>query len=548
MRRTKSLTLIALATAGVTAAAALPAFGATTNGPSTTTAPYVLPVAGGVDIQSLLTVGDAGSADNGYEMVGIPDGLGAYREGDGLVVLMNHELRADGPPRSGVVQNAQGIVREHGQKGAFVSRLVIDPLTGRVTAGSDLIQPGVEYWDYPAGTYAAAPVAPAGAVPRTHGPQFSRFCSGSLTAPGQLFNAASKKGFKGGIYFANEESGDEGRAFGVTKSGDTYQLPRLGLFSWENTLAAANTSDTTVVMGNEDGEKNASEVWVYTGTKQRSGNSVDKAGLTNGRNHVLKVPGLTKALGTNTDTEFRATYPKGTAAPFELQDVEWNQNGVAQNAEAKNEDGLGLTRVEDGAFNPANKNEYFFVTTEGGDTTAATTGSRDGGGLWKLTFADVEQPQLGGTLELLLDGTEEWGTGESRLNKPDNMTIDSAGNLLIQEDPGTNDHLARIVSYRIADGARGVVARFDHDLFGYTTGSPSPSGNARAVLTTDEESSGIIQVADGSYLFDSQVHTTKGLPAGPGEDTVEEYVERGQLMRMTVEDFSTVYTVGLPAA
>ena len=29
-------------------------------------------------ITSLLTVSDAGSASNGYEMVGIPDGLGAH--------------------------------------------------------------------------------------------------------------------------------------------------------------------------------------------------------------------------------------------------------------------------------------------------------------------------------------------------------------------------------------------------------------------------------------------------------------------------------------
>ena len=41
------------------------------------------------------------------------------------------------------------------------------------------------------------------------------------------------------------------------------------------------------------------------------------------------------------------------------------------------------------------------------------------------------------------------------------MTIDTHGNLLIQEDPGNVNHLARIVAYRISDGALGVVARFD---------------------------------------------------------------------------------------
>jgi hypothetical protein len=120
------------------------------------------------------------------------------------------------------------------------------------------------------------------------------------------------------------------------------------------------------------------------------------------------------------------------------------------------------------------------------------------------------------------------------------MVIDRAGNLLLQEDPGGNDHLARVLAYRLADGARGVVATFDPALFGVTNPAGA-SSDARAVLTTDEESSGIVQLEDGSFLFDAQVHTRKGLPAGSGPGTVEEYVERGQLLRMQVSDFSLVY-------
>ena len=108
---------------------------------------------------------------------------------------------------------------------------------------------------------------------------------------------------------------------------------------------------------------------------------------------------------------------------------------------------------------------------------------RDGGGLWRLRFANIENPSLGGTLQLLLDGTEEIAAGEPKLNKPDNMAIDAHGNLLIQEDPGSNNHLARIVAYRISDGALGVVGRFDAALFG--------AGSA-TLLTIDEESGGIV--------------------------------------------------------
>ncbi len=485
------------------------------------------PVAAGVDITSLFTVAD-GAADNGFRMVGIPDGLGSYTQDGKQVVLMNQEI-----------SGTSGIVRAHGQKGAFVSKLTLDA-SGRVLAGEDFIT-SVSYYRYADGTYGATPDAGTSAA-------LARFCSGALTAPGQLLvgpgkdgngegngRGNGKYGYAGQLYFANEENGSEGRAFGVTLDGQAYQLPALGLFSWENTLAAANDTRTTLVMGDDDGAADASFLRIYAGTKTRDGSPVERAGLTNGVLSVLKVEGVAK------DSTFRTTHGKGKAVPFSLATINPYQTGAAQKTQAVNAGGLGFTRIEDGSFNPNNKNEYYFLTTEGGDKTPATTGSRDGGGLWRLTYTDVEKPALGGTLELLLDGSEGWGTGQARLNKPDNMTIDRAGNLLIQEDPGGNDHVARVLAYRIADGARGVVATFDPALFGAT--NPAGSGSdARAVLTTDEESSGIIELEDGSFLFDAQVHTKKGLPAGTGPGTVEEYVERGQLLRLTVADFGAVYT------
>jgi hypothetical protein len=67
---------------------------------------------------------------------------------------------------------------------------------------------------------------------------FARFCSGRLSTPGQFCVAHANRGYGGQIYFANEENGDEGRNFGVLPDGAAQQLPRLGLFSWENTLPA----------------------------------------------------------------------------------------------------------------------------------------------------------------------------------------------------------------------------------------------------------------------------------------------------------------------
>jgi hypothetical protein len=156
-----------------------------------------------------------------------------------------------------------------------------------------------------------------------------------------------------------------------------------------------------------------------------------------------------------------------------------------------------------------------------------------------LRFADVDRPELGGTLELLLDGSESIG-----FNKPDNMTIDRKGNLLIQEDPGNNVHLSRIVAYRIDDGALGVVAQFDPARFSRDAAIANPP----EFLTLDEESSGIVtthqQFGSGTFLFDAQVHTTKNLPPGTGPGTVQEFVENGQLLLLRVKHWRDVYGSG----
>lgn len=485
----------------VTATPAAAAPPPTMTGPSSATPPYVLPVAPGVTITSLLTVDDDGSASNGYEMVGIPDGLGAYRTGRTVTVLMNHELNA-----------TEGIVRRHGQQGAFVSELQINTKTDEVVAGQDLIDPGVRYWDYLTSSYAPTPNGAGtqadGDVFPAYDARFGRFCSGSLTDEGQLFNPRTRNGYRGQLYFANEEVGDEGRNFAVTTDGQATQLPRLGLFSWENTLAAPNRSNTTLVLGNEDTA--TGQLWAYVGTKQRAGGPVDQAGLTNGRSTVIDL--LDETIST--DAQFRTSVGTGNPARFDLSEIDWDQSGKDQNAEAA-VGGLTLNRIEDGAFDPRRPNDFYFVTTSGGNGP--------GGGLWLARWDSIEDPAKGGTLTLLLDGSEG-------LVSPDNLDIDRSGNILIQEDPGNNPHVARIMAYRIEDGALATLATFDPELF--TSGKPG-------FITQDEESSGILDVSHvyrepGTFLFDAQVHA-------PTVNNVAEYVQRGQLLQMHIANWKAIY-------
>ena len=485
-------------------AAAGTALAATGTGPSTTTDPYVLPASDAVDTTSLLTVKtptDDGAATNGYEMVGIPDGLGATLGSgdDDFTLFVNHELTA-----------SAGAVRAHGATGSFVSKWAIDSDTLEMKEGADLIQ-SARYWNYAAHEY-STDAAAAGQDAR-----FSRFCSAFLSLPGQLYNDKTGNGYDGQIYFANEENGDGGREFGVTTGGLAQQLPRLGLFSWENSLVGLNKGDTTYVQGQEDGA--SGQLHVYVGHKQDSGNAFSRAGLTNGRQFVVDLHNE----AVSTDAQFRSAYRKGQQVPFDLgsdEEVNWDQpSGSVQNTEAAAK-GLSLNRIEDGAFDPSHPEDFYFVTTEGG---RGATGARDGGGLWRLSYRNPDKPRNGGTLTLLLDGSEE-----PLLNKPDNLGFDRQGHLLIQEDPGNNPHLARIVAYEVKSGRLAVLARFDPALF--TPGAPG-------FITQDEESSGIIDASSflgpRTFLFDAQVHR-----AHPEPDKVE----MGQLLTLHVDSWDEVFS------
>lgn len=114
------------------------------KGPSSSQTPYVIPTGPGVAV-SILTVGDSvNNKPDGtpYRLVGVPDGLGAFDNGDGtFTLLVNHELR-----------ETAGAVRAHGAKGAFVSKWVIEKGTLRVVHGEDLIQ-YVSTWNPSAGAY-----------------------------------------------------------------------------------------------------------------------------------------------------------------------------------------------------------------------------------------------------------------------------------------------------------------------------------------------------------------------------------------------------------
>ncbi len=457
------------------------------TGPSTTTDPFLIASEPNVRFTSIVTSGDALPDDGVFG--GIPDGLGAFDNGDGTFTLLaNHEFGS-----------TAGLTRDHGGTGAYVDKLVIDKSTLEVVGADDLIKT-VMLWDIGSSSYVQSTV------------NFQRFCSGDLPTESALFNSATGLGSQSHIYFTGEENSPSasspigGRATATivdgSGAGTTYELARMGNMGFENVVANPFEQNKTVVGLTDD--ETGGEIYIYVGSKQSTGTEVDKAGLTNGLLYGVAVAGITdegSAAGVNGSFTLKAVGPSGgdVSALDGLTIENWSEaNGVT-----------GFLRPEDFSWDPQHPDTAYFVTTN-----SFTGHSR----LYQLHFTDIGNPTAGGTITMVADSAD---VGAHMF---DNITVNN-GHVIIQEDPGGNDYVARVWDYNIATDALNEVATFNPDQF--APGAPH-------FITNDEESSGVIDVTGllgdsdtRAYLLDTQIHAATGNPAT---------VEHGQLLVMYVDD------------
>jgi Ca2+-binding RTX toxin-like protein len=457
-----------------------------TTGPSTSTDPYLLSLEPNVRLTSIVTSGDSLPSDGVFG--GIPDGIGAFDNGDGTItVLVNHELGS-----------SAGVVRDHGGTGAYIDRLVIDKATLGVVSADDLIKT-VMLWDTASNSYVQSTV------------NFQRFCSGDLPAQTALYNSANGLGSQSHIYFTGEETSPSisspigGRPTATivdgNGSGTTYELARLGNMAYENIVANPYEQNKTVVALSDD--ETGGEIYIYVGDKQSTGTEIDKAGLTNGLLYGISVAGITdetNAAGVNGTFSLVAVGPNGG-------DVS-SQNGLTIENWSEANGITGFLRPEDFSWDAQHPDTAYFVTTN-----SFTGHSR----LYQLHFNDITNPTAGGTITAVADSA---GVGAHMF---DNITVNN-GHVIIQEDPGGNDYVARVWDYDIASDTLSAIATFNPDQF-------APGGSQ--FVTNDEESSGVLDVTSllgdsdtRAYLLDAQVHKATGDPAT---------VENGQLMVMYVD-------------
>lgn len=489
--------------------------------PAAETVSYCEPSPGSPAIFApVLTVGEAGVS--GEVMCGIPDGLGIFDNGDGTcTLLMNHELGA-----------GAGKVRAHGSIGGFVSRIVLDATSLQVLSVADFNQSAssIRTWNgtgWTAGTTA-----------------YGRLCSADLPPVTAFYDAASGFGTQNRILLNGEEVGAEGRAFAHVatgpEAGGSWQLPHLGRASWENQLACPKAQRTTVVIGLDDASPG--QLYVYVGQKRTTGNDIEKAGLVGGRLYGVRANATASELeDENAGTAGKPTLggiAKGGSASFSLVDL-GDASGLSGAQLQTGSAARGATeflRPEDGAWDPSNPADFYFVTTHRYDQSKDGSGAQTAATrLWRLRFHDIADPSAGGSITVLLDGSE---TGTQML---DNLCVDSYGRVIMQEDPGANAHSARIWSYEIGSGSLSEIGRHRVSLFGdYASGAAV--GTPASGFTNDEESSGIIDASavlgEGKYLLVTQAHgSTKysdGSDIATGTNPLTTLIEGGQLQVMTL--------------
>ncbi|MEX0323190.1 MAG: hypothetical protein AB3N63_13600 [Puniceicoccaceae bacterium] len=511
------------------------------TGPGTNLAPFVVPTTGNEDIDfySIVSAADGEPMFGGYFHTGSADGTAAFDNGNGtFTILVNHEIPyipslTVGFPLNLVIPsfvNHQRVLA-HGGKGAHVAKWVVNrpdhasnPLG--IVSGEDLIKT-VYIWDK--GT---------SMLVQSFEEHFQVFCSSDMAAQSAFYNSATGNGTNSRIYMTGEEFSpfdiaggvaesqgltreqvvaqiqgsdyarlDGGRPFAIMvdgpEAGTAYELAAMGNMNFENVVASPFEQEKTVVLLADDDQPG--QVYIYIGTKNNTSTlDIDKAGLTNGKILGMQVNmQLDEANIQHNDTF--------TFHDFgDVRGIDWTE--IETTSDANNV--TRFSKPEDMAWDTQNSNRFYFVTS-GGDNPAR---------LFRATLNDISQPELGGTLEILVDGLT---TPPFDYGGFDNITCDYNGDVIITEDGG---FLSRLWFYDASENTIEVIANHN-PLYFENTGQPE-------YISSIGEISGILDLSgvlgDGWYVLTSMAHV-------PGAEPLDKlqnyqfnppYYEESQLLLM----------------
>jgi hypothetical protein len=471
----------------------------------TSVKPYARALSPDYQVKPLLSVGDrvphTSLAGRQFQMIGVPDGLGAYTvAGGGVAVYMNHEV-------AGTAQN-EPVIGDPLYRGAFVSKFVLNG-NAEVVSG----EPAYNVIVDPAGN----PLPPAQVGNAT--PVFVRFCSGTL--------AWLDAGFDRPIYLCGEENpapttfdGKGGLAVAIFDK-TAYTLPQMGHFQHENLPVRPHPVPQTVLILMEDNAGPATQpylaqLYMYVGQKDFTpgASPLARNGLVGGKFYVF--------VSTTTGMTNEATFQSGSIAGqwVELTGVASMDEGQLETA-SEAVGAFGFVKTEDGAWSKRDKNEFFFNST--GDTVNSAATGNHLGRTYRLNLNDDEVTGPC-TLSVLYNADQALAAGFDIAINPDNIGV-SKDYVMVCED-GTG--FGRTVMANL--GRDGEIWRYD--LNNNYAATPvvrlNPPGRDNFPVGPGVwETSGII---DGEYLYgrNSWLFVVQAHPptAAPAPNTTED----GQLL------------------
>ena len=472
--------------------------------------PYVVPTADSpYDILPILSVGDkvpeTSDPSKDFQMIGIPDGLGAEKNADGTITLyMNHE----------VVKTALSAATLPGplERGTFVSKYTL-AADGGVLSGERAYDTVV---DVEKGLILSAPTTD------NTTPAFARFCSGVLAGPAE--------GFDRPIFFAGEESsgaatfdGKGGLEIAVIDNV-LYTLPKLGRLAWENALPHPAKGNEIVIMCMEDGPSTPdSQLYMYVGKKDhhKGAGVLNRNGLNNGKLYAFR--------SKNPATNSEATFSTGSIVGdwVEIPNVE-TLTDVQLEAASDAAGAFTFIRTEDGAWSKTSRKDYYFCTT--GSSYTAPGAQAPANKLGRIYHLGLNPGNVlkDATLTVLVNADQVIAAGGDTAISPDNLDV--SGDYLVVNEDGTGESRPVMA----AKGRDGSVWRFPlGDIRGATgqrVAQLNPPGRDGIPVGPGVwETSGVIDATKlfgaDSWIMDVQAH---GPTTAPAPNTVED----GQLVIM----------------
>ena len=358
-RKRGTLAAITLAAAAVASAAAFAhgsGSGGAPSGPSSSQSAYVVPIQPALITEALLTTGDSvNNKPDGvtpYRMAGIPDGLGAFDNGNGtFTVLMNHELG-----------RTSGVVRAHGAQGRL--RLQVDDRKDTLERDQ---RRGLDPDASCSGT--APPTRPGTTA-------FTRLCSATCRRMRRSTTRRPARATTAASSWTARRRATRAARSRTRMDGTSWELPALGRF-------VLGERGREPERGRQDRRRRARRLDAGPGVRlrrhrrARPASPVDEAGLTNGKLFGIKVAGLATETNVDRHPAGHALRPRRPRRPYELD------GRPARDRQRTRPASRGSTARGRRRGIPSNPNDFYFVTTN-----AFNAPSR----LWRLTFADPRQP------------------------------------------------------------------------------------------------------------------------------------------------------------